>query len=102
MKNEPRESPKRCTPSFSLMVDVHLRATAPRAFVHGPDRKRFISAVSLRLVMERAVSDRNILDDFCIRFCAIVDRHVRYIIVSGFLVISAGRRRSTDDIDLII
>lgn len=52
--------------------------------------------------MERAVSDRNILDDFCIRFCAIVDRHVRYIIVSGFLVISAGRRRSTEDIDLII
>jgi hypothetical protein len=50
----------------------------------------------------REISDRNILDDFCIRFCGIVDRHVKYIIVSGFVAISSGRLRGTEDIDMII
>ena len=50
----------------------------------------------------RELSDRNILDRFCEKFCGIVDTHCRYIIVSGFVAISSGRVRGTEDIDLII
>lgn len=52
--------------------------------------------------MERGVEDKNILDDFAIQFCNVVEKHVKYIIVSGFVVISHGRRRTTEDIDMII
>ncbi|MDP3728601.1 MAG: hypothetical protein Q8R18_04070 [bacterium] len=52
--------------------------------------------------MERAIKDRSILDQFCIDFCKIVERHTPYIIVSGFLVIASGRVRGTEDIDMII
>lgn len=52
--------------------------------------------------MERDVKDRNILDDFCIRFCGIIEKHCKYIIVSGFVAISTGRTRGTEDIDMII
>lgn len=48
------------------------------------------------------VSDKNILDDFCIKFCNIVEKHCKYIIVSGFVAISSGRTRATEDIDMII
>tara|TARA_Y100000310_G_scaffold338750_1_gene429323 strand:- start:102 stop:656 length:555 start_codon:yes stop_codon:yes gene_type:complete len=50
----------------------------------------------------RAIEDRNILDHFCIEFCNIVEKHCKYIIVSGFLVISSGRTRATEDIDMIV
>ncbi len=50
----------------------------------------------------REVKDRNILDDFCIKFCRIMEKHARYIIVSGFVAISSGRARATEDIDMII
>jgi len=52
--------------------------------------------------MERGVEDRNILDKFALDFCKIIDKHVRYIVVSGFVAISHGRRRTTEDIDMII
>ena len=52
--------------------------------------------------MERQVKDRNILDKFCEEFCAIVEKHCRYIVVSGFLAIASGRTRGTEDIDMII
>ena len=52
--------------------------------------------------MERRVSDRNILDRFAEEFCAIVDKHTAYIIVSGFVAIASGRSRGTEDIDMII
>ena len=52
--------------------------------------------------MERSVSDRNILDKFCEDFCNIIEKHCKYIIVSGFLVIASGRLRGTEDIDMII
>jgi len=51
--------------------------------------------------MERAVKG-NILDRFCIDFCSIMDKYARYIIVSGFVAISTGRTRGTEDIDMII
>lgn len=50
----------------------------------------------------RGVSDKNILDEFCIKFCNIVEKHCKYIIVSGFVAISSGRTRATEDIDMII
>ncbi len=52
--------------------------------------------------MESSVRDRNILDEFCIKFCSIVEKHAKYIIVSGFVAISTGRTRGTEDIDLIM
>ncbi|MBN1503052.1 hypothetical protein JW930_05900 [Candidatus Woesearchaeota archaeon] len=50
----------------------------------------------------RDMSDKNILDEFCIKFCSIVEKHCKYIIVSGFVAISSGRVRATEDIDMII
>ncbi|MFH1276187.1 MAG: hypothetical protein ABIH82_03675 [Candidatus Woesearchaeota archaeon] len=52
--------------------------------------------------MEREIADRNILDKFCEDFCDIVEKHCKYIIVSGFLVIASGRTRGTEDIDMIM
>lgn len=52
--------------------------------------------------MERAVKDRNILNEFCEDFCRIIEKHCCYIIVSGFVAIASGRTRGTEDIDLII
>lgn len=52
--------------------------------------------------MERGISDRNILDRFAEEFCKIAEKHVKYIIVSGFVAISHGRFRTTEDIDMII
>jgi len=52
--------------------------------------------------MERQVSDRNILDKFCLEFCRVLEKHVEYIVVSGFVAIASGRTRGTEDIDIII
>ena len=52
--------------------------------------------------MNREVSDKNILNDFCIKFCKVLSRHVEYIVVSGFVAIASGRTRGTEDIDIII
>jgi hypothetical protein len=52
--------------------------------------------------MERGTSDKNILERFSVEFSSIVERHCPYIIVSGFVAISLGRARSTEDIDMII
>jgi len=52
--------------------------------------------------MERKVYDKNILDKFVEDFCGVIEKYVRYIIVSGFVAISHGRARGTEDIDMII
>ncbi len=52
--------------------------------------------------MERGVKDINILNEFCVRFCKILEKHADYIIVSGFVAIASGRVRATEDIDIII
>ena len=52
--------------------------------------------------MERAIADRNILDRFCEEFCAITQKYVKYIVVSGFVAIASGRTRGTEDIDKIV
>lgn len=51
--------------------------------------------------MRREVS-KNLLDKFCVDFCKIVEKHTDYIIVSGFVAISTGRTRATEDIDMIL
>lgn len=52
--------------------------------------------------MERKIEDKNILDKFCIDFCSVLEKHCEYVVVSGFVVISSGRTRGTEDIDIII
>ena len=52
--------------------------------------------------MKRSVKERNILDKFCNKFCNIIEKYTTYIIVSGFVAISSGRTRATEDIDMII
>lgn len=52
--------------------------------------------------MKREISDINILNDFTEKFCNIVNKFCNYIIVSGFIAISSGRARGTEDIDMII
>lgn len=50
----------------------------------------------------RQTSDRNILDDVCLRFCHVLENHTHYSVVSGFVAISSGRTRGTEDIDVIL
>lgn len=52
--------------------------------------------------MKREESNKTILDKFTEDFCKIVDKHCKYIICSGFVAISHGRSRGTEDIDMII
>jgi hypothetical protein len=52
--------------------------------------------------MDRKVDDRTILDKFVEDFVRVVEKHSKYIIVSGFVAIAHGRSRGTEDIDLII
>src|SRR3989339_1359561 len=50
----------------------------------------------------RGISEKNILDEFCTKFCKVVEKHCKYIVVSGFVAISSGRSRATEDIDIVI
>jgi hypothetical protein len=52
--------------------------------------------------MLQLISDRNILDKFVIDFTKVLEKYSKYAIVSGFLAISNGRVRGTEDIDLIV
>jgi hypothetical protein len=52
--------------------------------------------------MERRVKDRTILDKFAEDFCKIIEKYCKYIVCSGFVAISHGRTRGTEDIDMII
>ena len=52
--------------------------------------------------MRREIREKTVLDEFCESFCKVVERHCPYIIVSGFVAISSGRTRGTEDIDMII
>jgi hypothetical protein len=51
---------------------------------------------------KRTVDNRTILDKFVEDFCEVIDKHVKYIICSGFVAIAHGRPRGTEDIDMII
>jgi len=44
----------------------------------------------------------NNLDKFVLGLVEILNRHVKYVIVSGYVVIFFGRARATEDIDVLI
>jgi len=48
------------------------------------------------------ISDKNVLKNFSEQFCTVVEKHCKYIIVSGYVAIASGRSRATEDIDMII
>ncbi|GFO95984.1 hypothetical protein ig2599ANME_0168 [groundwater metagenome] len=52
--------------------------------------------------MRREIKERTILDTFAEDFVDVVEKHAKYIIVSGFVAIAHGRSRGTEDVDLII
>jgi len=52
--------------------------------------------------MERKIDDKTILERFLEDFVEIVERHCKYIVVSGFVAIAHGRSRGTEDIDMIL
>ena len=52
--------------------------------------------------MDRTVDDKSLLDSFASDFAGVVEKHAKYIIVSGFVAIAHGRSRGTEDIDMII
>ena len=51
---------------------------------------------------KRGIEDKTLLEKFAIDFVSVVERHAKYIIVSGFVVIAHGRSRATEDIDMIV
>ncbi|MCX6802990.1 MAG: hypothetical protein NTY48_00270 [Candidatus Diapherotrites archaeon] len=55
------------------------------------------------MVSDRRVSDINLLNSFVKDFVDVLETiQIKYIIVSGFVAISHGRSRGTEDIDIII
>ena len=44
----------------------------------------------------------NDIDKFTITFIKILEKHMDYVIVSGYVAILLGRSRSTEDVDIII
>lgn len=42
------------------------------------------------------------LDKFAVRFLEILEKHTKYVVISGYVSILLGRTRSTDDIDVFI
>ena len=52
--------------------------------------------------MDRKISDRSILNKFAEDFCGVVGRFAKYVVVSGFVAISHGRSRGTEDVDIMI
>ncbi len=43
-----------------------------------------------------------LLDKFVVNFCKILEKHAKYVIVSGYVSILFGRTRATEDIDILI
>jgi len=55
------------------------------------------------MVSDRRVSDINLLNSFVKKFVDVLDKiQINYIIVSGFVAISHGRSRGTENIDIIV
>jgi len=57
------------------------------------------NAEKKEIILNRKLSD---LDNFVIDFIEIVKKHVKYVIISGYVSILLGRSRSTEDVDLFI
>ena len=48
------------------------------------------------------VEDKTLLDKFVEEVASVLEKHCKYIVVSGFVAIAHGRSRGTEDIDVII
>ncbi len=53
-------------------------------------------------LLSRETKERTILDTFAEDFVDVVEKHAKYVIVSGFVAIAHGRSRGTEDVDIII
>ena len=51
------------------------------------------------IVLGRELSD---LDKFVVEFCDVVDRCMKYTLISGYVAILFGRSRGTEDVDMFI
>ena len=51
------------------------------------------------IILERELSE---LDKFVLEFINILKRHVKYVIISGYVSILLGRSRGTEDVDLFL
>ncbi len=52
--------------------------------------------------MDRKIHNKSLLEKFVEDFVNIVEKYCKYIIVSGFVAITHGRTRGTEDVDMII
>jgi len=52
-----------------------------------------------RIEIDRELSD---LDKFTLDFVKILEKHTKYVIVSGYVSILLGRARTSEDVDIII
>ena len=51
------------------------------------------------IILGRTLSD---LDKFVLDFLGILERHLDYVVVSGYVSILLGRSRATEDVDLLV
>lgn len=51
------------------------------------------------IILDRVLSN---LDKFVLNFIKILEKHVKYVIISGYVSIILGRTRTTEDIDVFI
>ncbi len=51
------------------------------------------------IILERELSE---LDEIVLRFVHILEKHVSYVLISGYVAILFGRTRTTEDVDLFI
>ena len=58
---------------------------------------RFINEKTIRL--DKIMNE---LDKFAFDFCKILEKHLKYVVVSGYVAILFGRSRGTEDIDIFI
>ncbi|MEK6901289.1 MAG: hypothetical protein AABX37_03030 [Nanoarchaeota archaeon] len=58
---------------------------------------KFIDAKTIQL--DRELSD---LDVFVLDFVKILEKHIHYVLISGYVAILFGRSRTTEDVDMFI
>ena len=58
---------------------------------------KFINKTTIKL--DKVMNE---LDAFAVRFTKILEKHIAYVVVSGYVAIMLGRSRATDDVDIII
>ena len=51
------------------------------------------------IILDRELSE---LDKFAMKFCRVIEKHTKYVIVSGYVSILLGRARASEDIDIIL